>query len=539
MPFVDALLASSTLAVRHHAMAAASALYHAAWLQEAATGVTLLYPTFFGTPVSGNFAWPFEGLSNYNRQTLYFGALGLALACAAVSDPRRRRPVGLLAGLALACLLIAWRFPLLEAVNHLPLLTVVRNDRLRLPFAFFGAVLAGFGFDALCSRDRVPARACRALRVVLGVTILLPLVLLALAPLLPADAPEWAQRLARHLADHVFVRSLPQSWTPLAVAVAAILVVGTPAGTRLLGGSGRKAAVVALVGGELLVLGWGYNPSVTRELVFPPTRTTRLVGGKPVPARVIATGAFWPNYGTPYDAAQIEAYDLPVPRLFADLYRAQGGRAEDHHQRWRADWPLTALLGVEFVVSPQPVKQRGLRPLLQDGGVWVYRNERALPRAWLVHQTAVARDDAEALSELAGGRFDFTRAALLERALPADVARALGEAPPGARSSASFVEYRPNRVVLDVDAVAPGLLVTSEAHATGWSATVDGAPAAVHRANHAFRAVVVPRGRHRVVFRYAPWPFHAGRAASVAAVLLAALLAAAEARRRRTARPAR
>ena len=38
----------------------------------------------------------------------------------------------------------------------------------------------------------------------------------------------------------------------------------------------------------------------------------------------------------------------------------------------------------------------------------------------------------------------------------------------------------------------------------GWRATVNGRPAQVLRANHAFRAVAVPAGSGRIVFTY--WP---------------------------------
>jgi uncharacterized membrane protein YfhO len=36
----------------------------------------------------------------------------------------------------------------------------------------------------------------------------------------------------------------------------------------------------------------------------------------------------------------------------------------------------------------------------------------------------------------------------------------------------------------------------------GWRATVDGRPAEIVRANHAFRSVRLPAGRHEVRFRY-------------------------------------
>lgn len=38
----------------------------------------------------------------------------------------------------------------------------------------------------------------------------------------------------------------------------------------------------------------------------------------------------------------------------------------------------------------------------------------------------------------------------------------------------------------------------------GWVATIDNEPVPIYRANYTFRAVRVPEGEHRVVFRYRP-----------------------------------
>jgi hypothetical protein len=39
----------------------------------------------------------------------------------------------------------------------------------------------------------------------------------------------------------------------------------------------------------------------------------------------------------------------------------------------------------------------------------------------------------------------------------------------------------------------------------GWKGFVDGVLASLLTANHAFRALWMPAGRHEAVFRYAPW----------------------------------
>ncbi len=95
----------------------------------------------------------------------------------------------------------------------------------------------------------------------------------------------------------------------------------------------------------------------------------------------------------------------------------------------------------------------------------------------------------------------------------------------------------PNQVVLDVETPIAGWLFVSEKYYPGWTATVNDAPARIHRANVTFRAVRVPQGRSRVVFDYRPAMVRWGLLLGGAGLLLALLGAMLPfiARRRRSA----
>ena len=49
---------------------------------------------------------------------------------------------------------------------------------------------------------------------------------------------------------------------------------------------------------------------------------------------------------------------------------------------------------------------------------------------------------------------------------------------------------------------APGFVVLADTYYPGWEARVNGAPAHIYRANHAFRAVWLPAGEHEIEFRF-------------------------------------
>ncbi len=68
---------------------------------------------------------------------------------------------------------------------------------------------------------------------------------------------------------------------------------------------------------------------------------------------------------------------------------------------------------------------------------------------------------------------------------------------------ASIVEYRPERVLVDVEIPAPAVLVLADAFEPGWKASIDGGGELdIFRANGLVRAVLVPAGRNRIVFQY-------------------------------------
>jgi uncharacterized membrane protein YfhO len=97
---------------------------------------------------------------------------------------------------------------------------------------------------------------------------------------------------------------------------------------------------------------------------------------------------------------------------------------------------------------------------------------------------------------------------------------------PGSEEIA-FTFYGAHRLELTVRAEKRGLLVLSEADYPGWRATLNGNRVPIYKADGLFRAIVVPPGESRVVFRYRPGTVLAGGILSFLAffgVLLAAFV---------------
>ena len=68
-----------------------------------------------------------------------------------------------------------------------------------------------------------------------------------------------------------------------------------------------------------------------------------------------------------------------------------------------------------------------------------------------------------------------------------------------------------------------GFVVISEEAWKGWRAYVDGRPAKIVRANHAFLGVFVPAGKHAIQLIYLPQSFVIGRAITFGTLALIAI----------------
>jgi hypothetical protein len=155
-------------------------------------------------------------------------------------------------------------------------------------------------------------------------------------------------------------------------------------------------------------------------------------------------------------------------------------------------------------IQPPFLTLRGGKAEMTKYEVW--ENITPLPRAMVVGQATTLKAGEDSIAALA--RCNFREEVLLLK----DV---LPDGPRAEPRESTIERYTPNEVVIQVDATAPGYLVLSDAWSPGWTASVDGASVGILRANMAFRAVLVPPGKHTVQFRFWPPGLSAGATISL------------------------
>ncbi len=172
---------------------------------------------------------------------------------------------------------------------------------------------------------------------------------------------------------------------------------------------------------------------------------------------------------------------------------------------------LADLLGLRYIATSVPVQEidhalqpGDLRFVTRTADAYVYENPRAYPRAMFAAEARQA-DFAAIMRSGVWPAFDPAETVLLDEAPPVrtgGLTRRL--AAPLAPARVKIRSYENTRVEIEVDTATAGHIILNDIWHPWWTASVDGQPARIRKANVLFRAVAVPAGRHLVVFDFHP-----------------------------------
>ena len=275
---------------------------------------------------------------------------------------------------------------------------------------------------------------------------------------------------------------------------------------------------------------WMFSPPASE--IYAPNDITRYLSAVPQPARVIAMPLTAPAagrdtyIGPSTDGLMI--HDIRTALGYhgnqLDRYDILAGRP-DYQQIGNPNF--WAVANVQFFLTnvdslPLPGATRVMGPVPSPVGtpLYLYRLPGANPFSWVA--PIIAKGDDEAVTNtLLDPRFDVRRAALFppEAQVAAQQVTTLPE-PLAIETTASG--YKPGHFVIDLSAPAPpgAALIVSENYYPGWSATVDGKPVPVWRADMSLMGVELPTGARRLEFSFASAPYETGKLLTLLALVL-------------------
>ncbi len=459
--------------------------------------VTLLWPNFFGNSAHGTYGSREIGF--FIQLCAYIGVVPLFLAWVALRE-RRDGQVGFFVVLALVGLVLALgkytaSFSLFYQIPGFSLFRI--PTRFLLWFAVGVSVLCGLGLDQVLRRARQRPANGWLLAAIFGV---------ASAGLL------WVSEIALFGDGAQPTRYIHHLRGDGLRLVGALIMGGWLLGRRMRPAVAWAAPVAIFV--ELYSFGADFNGTIDPTAYTETPATAREILADHTAAAPPRIASLVNERNSPFDWHGGWAYDLESYRRYNETLRMYSGglygvanalpgwsplHLYRHGELARGYPAFAALAGVEYAVRYS-----------RDGGFDVQRLPAALPRAYAVGQYHLATSPRAGLSYMARG-FPMRREVVLEEAPAASI---------GPGGAAQIVRYEDEEVAVTLADSAGGILVLSDTYYPGWRAFVDGVEHPILRANHVFRAVVVPPGAKEVVFSYRPDSFRYGLLVSVAAAAL-------------------
>jgi len=211
------------------------------------------------------------------------------------------------------------------------------------------------------------------------------------------------------------------------------------------------------------------------------------------------------NWGSVYRIQNAGGYSPTVLSRFSDICKTPSKN-------------LPLLLNIKYIITKYSLVNNA-ELVFNDGEYNVFKLSNLLPRAFFVEHCIIIEDKNEALNYLS--IFDPKETVILEE----DPNLKINESESDFSSSSDIeiTKYTNNSIEINAQVPTNGLLVLSEIYYPGWNAYVDNVKAKIYRANYAFRAVILEKGKHKVSFVFGPASFYTGLIISIVSILFVIL----------------
>lgn len=442
--------------------------------------IQFLIPDFFGNPATLNY-W---GTWNYGELVGYIGIIPLLFALRAIVRPNKHTMFWIV--VLVVSFLFALPTPLsqLPYMFQIPLISSMQPTRLLVLICFALSVLAAYGFHQVIEEKRSIVVPWIFMAVCFSVILIIEYQFFSIIPV------EYLSVVKRN------------TIIPVAVFAGATILY-------LISRVKKEWIIVTVVGLLLLTsidslrFGKKFTPFTPLTLFFPQTKTTQFLLEQQRPLRVMAIDdrAFPANVAGYYNIESVSGYDpVSLYRYEAFIAAMERGKPDIAFpfgfnrivSPKRYDSPLYPHLAASYIVSLSPLEN--LPMVFQEGETRVYKDQRALPRVYIVNTVRQAASDQEAINLLYDPLFQVGKEAVIEKPLPE----------PLMNHAAEIHGYEENngRIRINYTADGPVFFVLSVPFDSWWRATINYKETEIYRTNFAFQGVLAPMGTHVIEFTY-------------------------------------
>lgn len=175
------------------------------------------------------------------------------------------------------------------------------------------------------------------------------------------------------------------------------------------------------------------------------------------------------------------------------------------------------LANVKYIIADRPWVDLELVTVFKGTRV-IWENKAFLPKTFFVSKYSVTTP-FEMMDDLEYVRFDVTKEVKFETDPGIKID------PVDSTATAKITNYEDDYISIDAEATGNNLLFLSEVYyPAGWKAYVDGQETEIYKTNYMFRSIVVPKGKHKVEFKFEPEAYYTGKRISIGTNIVVILI---------------
>lgn len=209
--------------------------------------------------------------------------------------------------------------------------------------------------------------------------------------------------------------------------------------------------------------------------------------------------SYWHKSVGGYHAAKLRRYQEMIDHHIAKEMQAAyqevataGGQMDSVNA---AKFPVLNMLNTKYFIFPAG----------QQGQTVPIENPYTFGNAWFIDKIQYVNNANEEIDAI--GQVDLQQTAIVDSKFK-EALKGVNEGYKESLSTIRLTSYEPNQLVYETSSPQDGIVVFSEIYYPGWTATIDGKPADIARADYILRAMNVPAGKHTIEMRFDPQSLH-------------------------------
>lgn len=450
--------------------------------------IQFLVPDFFGNPTTLNY-W---GVWNYGEFVGYIGVLPVIFSLIAILG-RHDKKTYFFGGLTLIALLFALPTSLAQLPYslHIPLLSTSQPTRLMGIVDLALSILAALGLDFFIKNKKTNWSLGSVIAIIGICYIFLWGFIFKLHPILFSSINLSVAKSNLIFPTAIFASSV------IILVLFALFRKKMPFKVQVL----IIAVLILITVVDQLRFAEKFTPFTSKTYLYPNTSSLSFLQQNIGNYRVMTTDSqiLPPNVSVMYRLQSIEGYDpLYIDRYGAFIAAMQRNKPDISSPYGfnrivvphDSTSPFVNLLGVKYVLSFGDLDNSQFTKVFQEGQTKIYENTQVLRRAFFVKNVVYALSKQDAIEKMFVYKKDLNNTAIVENKLSDTFGT----------GSVQIISYKPNSITIKTENSNDGFLVLTDVYYPIWHVKIDGKESPIILTDFTFRGVVVPSGKHNVVF---------------------------------------